>query len=136
MNTKLVGRFVLHFILFILLILVVAGYPVYKFFGWDTVKVLVHSFLVFFFITLGAFILSTYKTKQAKDSLRYYLASIGIKMLIALIYFLAMLKSYAGFEWQFTLSFLSAYFLCTGFELYYLLSNLRQNSDAPNDAEN
>jgi heme/copper-type cytochrome/quinol oxidase subunit 4 len=117
-----------------LLITIVAAYPIYKLFGMPMLEAFAQSMLVFFCLTIGAYALIVSKGTKSKEMLGRYMASIGLKMLIALIYFVVMLKSFKGHEVGFALCFFSAYLIATFFELYYLLSNLRQNSDTPNNA--
>jgi hypothetical protein len=46
---------------------------------------------------------------------------------VALVYFFLLLKKFRGNEIDFAITFFIAYLVCTVFEVWYLLRNLRRN---------
>ena len=135
MNTKQVLKFTSKLTSFLFVIVIIAGYPLYKLSLPVLQYALGESFLFFYLLSIGAFIVITWHGKKKSDILQRYMLSIGMRLAIGLLYFIIMLKSFKGFEIGFTISFFCGYLICTGFEVYYLLHNLREISDAPNNAD-
>ena len=135
MISKTFLKFASKLALFILIIAAVAAYPVYKLMPMSLVAALAQSIVFFFCLTLLVFGFIIMRSKKGKEVLNGYFLSIGLKMMIGLIYFVVMLQDFKGLELGFTISFFSSYFLCTSFEVYYLMTNLRQISDTSKDAD-
>jgi heme/copper-type cytochrome/quinol oxidase subunit 4 len=104
----------------------VAAYPLYKLADHVIIEGVIANTLLFFFITLVSFFLIARVGAKGGNMLNAFLGSMGIKMAVALVYFLVFLKSYQGREFDFAVTFFAAYLICTGFEVYYILYNLRQ----------
>ncbi len=134
MNSKALPKFILQFTVFVFLLGAIAAYPIIKLLDTSLYAALGQSILFFFLLTLLMMSLIIYRNQKGTDILKGYLLSVGIKMLIALIYFVVMLKSFGGSELGFTLCFFSSYLVCTFFEVYFLMTNLRQNSETSRDA--
>ncbi|RYD76255.1 MAG: hypothetical protein EOP53_15025 [Sphingobacteriales bacterium] len=126
MISKDLIRFVQQFVLYILLLAGLASYPLYKYGDGVIIEGLIANLSLFFFVTIAsvAFIL---RPNVPKDGiLNSFMITMVVKMLIALAYFMLVLKSFSGHEIQFALTFFAAYLVCTAFEVYYILHNLRQ----------
>jgi len=128
-------RFFLNFTLFLLIIGALCAYPLYRHASPETLRALVYSFVFFYILTNAIYFFITFNGSN-KDTSKKYLASIGIKLIISLAYFVILLREFHGFEQNFTVCFFSAYLLCTAFEVYFLFSNLRRISGGSNNGKN
>lgn len=127
MNTKLLLKFTLNFLIYIIIVAGIAAYPLYKMASKVVIDGLIASIALFFFLTVASFWLIIRKSgKDNTQLLTSYFSSIGLKLVIALVYFLVMMKEFKGYELEFALTFFAAYLICTCFEVYYILHNLRQ----------
>lgn len=104
-----------------------AAYPLYKKATPLIIEGTISNLILFFALTLISFWLVLRSgAKKNGNMLNAFLGSIALKLVVALAYFLIFLNDYKGFEIEFALTFFAAYLVCTGFEVYYLLNNLRQ----------
>jgi len=134
MNTKQVLKFIKGISSFLLIIGAIAAYPLYKLSLPVLLDAIIQSFLLFYLLSIAAFFIVSWKGKKNVEIMRKYMLSIGMRLGVGLLYFVIMIKTFKGFELGFTISFFCGYLICTGFEVYYLLHNLREISDAPNNA--
>jgi heme/copper-type cytochrome/quinol oxidase subunit 4 len=126
LNTYNILRFVLHFIIYLIVIAGIAAFPLYKMADYMILEGLLANTLLFFFITVVSYWIIMRKGVKNANLLNSFMVSLVAKMLIALIYFMLLLKQYQGREIDFAITFFAAYLVCTAFEVYYLLHNLRQ----------
>ena len=95
---------------------------------------LIHSYiwymLVFFvFVTCFAHYVAQLGLKHDSENLHaYYYASMGVRMVFCIIAIYVYRYFHEEHLVQFVINFFVLYFIFTGFEIYALLSNLRQNS--------
>ncbi|MGZ5304335.1 MAG: hypothetical protein ACXWDO_09505 [Bacteroidia bacterium] len=126
MISKDLIRFVQNFVLYIIVIAGIAAYPLYIYADAKIIEGLIANLALFFFITIAsvAFIL---RPNAPKDGiLNSFMITMVVKMLIALAYFMLVLKGFRGREIDFAVTFFATYLVCTAFEVYYILHNLRQ----------
>ena len=135
MNSKSFLKFTIGLLQFVVIMAVIAAYPLYKFVPQRLLFALGESLLFFVCLTLLIFGFIVRRAKKGNEILNGYFLSIAIKMFIGLIYFVVILQDYKDLALGFTICFFSAYFLCTSFEVYYLMTNLRQISDTPKNAD-
>jgi heme/copper-type cytochrome/quinol oxidase subunit 4 len=127
LSNTLLSRFITQFVLYILIVAGISAFPLYKLADQVILEGLAASFLLFFFLTVASFALIIRKSaKNGTQLLTNYFGSIGLKMIVALVYFIVMLKGFKGDELTFALTFFAAYLICTCFEVYYIMHNLRQ----------
>ena len=127
-------RFVLYFLIYLIFILGLASYPLYKYGDDKAWEAVFANLALFFFLTIiSSWIML--KKSQGENMLRAFVLSKVIKLLVAIIFFVVFLTDFKGRELLFALTFFGAYLLCTGFEVYYLMSNLRRFSESPNDSQ-
>jgi heme/copper-type cytochrome/quinol oxidase subunit 4 len=120
-------RFLGQFFLYLLVVGIFASYPLYEY-GTPVIwRGLLANFLLFIAITIVTFVIIMRKGPQASGIINNFLASTGLKMIIALVYFVLLLKKFRGNEIEFAVTFFVAYLVCTVFEVIYLLRNLRRN---------
>ena len=119
-------RFAQYFTLYIIVLAGLMAYPLYKFADGVMTEGLIANMLLFFFITLASVAFIYRKGAKSKDILNSFMLTLVGKMLIALIYFMLVLKGFKGHELNFAITFFAAYLACTAFEVYFLLRNLRQ----------
>ncbi|WP_246849892.1 hypothetical protein [Rufibacter roseolus] len=100
-------------------------------FTGDTV---VHSYIwymlcFFVFVTGFAHYVAFLGLKNDSGNLHaYYFAAMGVRMVFSIIAVFVYRYFHAEGLVQFVSNFFALYFIYTGFEIYALLSNLRQNS--------
>lgn len=127
MHTKLFVRFLWQFVVYLLLISALVAYPLYKMGTPLIYEGLGASMMLFFVLTIVSFfIIIKFGSRKGGNMINAFLGSIGLKMMVSLLYFLVLLGNFEGFELEFALTFFTAYLVCTGFEIYFLMSNLRQ----------
>ena len=120
-------RFAGQFFLYLLLLGVLAAYPLYEYGNPVIWKGLLANFLLFIVLTIVTFLIIMRKGPDSSGIINGFLGSIGLKMIVALIYFIILLKKFDGNEIEFAVTFFIAYLVCTVFEVIYLLRNLRRN---------
>ncbi len=92
-----------------------------------TIEGLASSLGLFYFLTIAAFaVITRKKAEDDMDVFKNFMLSMFLKMIVALVYFFIMMKQYKDHELHFALSFFISYLVCTGFEIVYIFSNLRQ----------
>jgi uncharacterized membrane protein len=110
------------------LILVVVGLQVF------TGDKLVHPFiwwglLFFSFVAIFTHYITHLGFKHDSENLHaYFYAAMGVRMVFAIIAIFVYRYFHEERLIQFVFNFFALYFIYTGFEIYALLSNLRQNS--------
>ncbi|RNI23513.1 hypothetical protein EFB08_18435 [Rufibacter latericius] len=83
----------------------------------------------FVFLTGFAHYIAYLGLKHDSENLHaYYFASMGVRMVFSIIAVFVYRYFHAEQLVQFVLNFFALYFIYAGFEIYALLSNLRQNS--------
>ena len=80
-------------------------------------------------ISLIAHLITSKGLKNTPDFHIYYMGSMTIRMLAAMFFLLAMVLYMSEDQSIFAVNFLITYFAYTGFEIYYLLTNLRPDSE-------
>lgn len=80
-------------------------------------------------ISLLAHFITEKGLKNKGDFHMYYMGSMTIRMLAALFFLLATVLYLSDNQVVFAINFLLTYFAYTGFEIYYLLTNLRPDSE-------
>ncbi len=80
-------------------------------------------------ISLIAHFITSKGLKNRSDFHMYYMGSMTIRMLAALFFLLATVLYLTENQIVFAINFLITYFAYTGFEIYYLLTNLRPDSE-------
>lgn len=126
MISKDLIRFVQQFVIYLIVLAGIAAYPLYKMADGVIMEGLIANFALFFFVTIAsvAYIL---RPGAPKDGiLNSFMITMVVKMLIALAYFMLVLKGFSGREIDFAVTFFAAYLVCTAFEVYFILHNLRQ----------
>jgi hypothetical protein len=126
LNNNIFLRFTKGFTLYILVLAAIAAYPLYKFANPVVITGCIANMILFYIITVVVMALVFWAGKKQGTIVMAFLAGTVIKILFAMIYLLIFLRYYPGHEMQFTLTFFAAYLICTGFEIYWILSNLRQ----------
>ncbi|MDQ3073172.1 MAG: hypothetical protein M3Q97_07930 [Bacteroidota bacterium] len=128
MNYSYFFRFAAQFTLFVAIVAGIAIYPLYKYTDtvfWGASAI---NLCLFFVLTLASFwVLTKGKSGDTLTILTRFLGGTILKMFISLIYFLIVFDNFKGRELEFALTFFAAYLVCTSFEVYFLLHNLRQN---------
>ncbi|WP_181306698.1 hypothetical protein [Rufibacter sp. XAAS-G3-1] len=95
---------------------------------------LIHSYIwymlgFFVFLTCFAHYVSNLGLAHDSENLHaYFFASMGVRMVFSVIAVFVYRYFHAQQLVQFVLNFFALYFIYAGFEIYALLSNLRQNS--------
>lgn len=120
-------RFLGRFTLYLALLFLLAAYPLYEYGNAVIWRGLLANFLLFFVLTLVTFLIIMRKGPDSTGVINGFMGSIGLKMVVALIYFVILLKKFRGNELEFAVTFFAAYLVCTVFEVIYLLRNLRRN---------
>jgi hypothetical protein len=80
-------------------------------------------------ITLISHWLTSKGLSKRNDFHLYFMGSMTIRMLAALFFLLAFVLYLTENQEVFVINFIVAYFAYTGFEIYYLLTNLRPDSE-------
>lgn len=80
-------------------------------------------------ISLIAHLITEKGLKNTSDFHMYYMGSMTIRMLASLFFLLATVLYLTENQTVFAINFLITYFAYTGFEIYYLLTNLRPDSE-------
>jgi hypothetical protein len=80
-------------------------------------------------ITLISHWLTSKGLSKRNDFHLYFMGSMTIRMLAAMFFLLVFVLYLSDNQEVFVLNFIVAYFAYTGFEIYYLLTNLRPDSD-------
>jgi hypothetical protein len=80
-------------------------------------------------ISLIAHLITSKGLKNTPDFHIYYMGSMTVRMLTAMAFLLAMVLYMTEGQAVFVVSFLITYFAYAGFEIYYLLTNLRPDSE-------
>ncbi len=88
---------------------------------------IISNLLFFYVVTLLLFYIVARSFKKTGSIINAFMGGIVVKMLVAMIYLLFVLKKFPGHEVEFVITFFATYLICTGFEVYYILYNLRQN---------
>jgi hypothetical protein len=117
--------------LLLLTLLVAAGIAALVYFtGYSLVHPLAYLILAFFaLITLGAFYAIQKGGKADPGSFQlYFMGSSVLRVLLCMTAVFIYVFMATDRELQFALNFFAIYFIYTGFEIYSLLSNLRQIS--------
>lgn len=76
-------------------------------------------------IPLGHWIAAKGLKDKARDFHIYYMGSMGIRFLLALVFLFAIVLSYPEGAWPIVINFFLLYFLYSSFEIYSLIGNLR-----------
>ena len=85
--------------------------------------------LFFLFITFFTHYITHLGFKHDSENLHaYFYASMGVRMVFSIIAIFVYRYFHEEKVVQFVFNFFALYFIYTGFEIYALLSNLRQNS--------
>ena len=79
-------------------------------------------------LSIIAHLLTSNGLKNKADFHIYYMGSMTIRMLASMFFLLAFLLYMSENQIVFAINFLITYFAYTGFEIYYLLTNLRPDS--------
>jgi hypothetical protein len=87
----------------------------------------IHAFLVA--LTLFTHRIAAKGLLKRNDFHLYAMGSMTIRMLAALIFIVAFVFYLTDNQEVFVINFIVAYFTYTGFEIYYLLANLRPDSE-------
>ena len=80
-------------------------------------------------ITLISHWLTSKGLSKRNDFHLYFMGSMTIRMLAALVFLMAFVLYLSEKQEVFVINFIVAYFAYTGFEIYYLLTNLRPDSE-------
>ena len=104
-----------------------ASYPIFRFGNSFTISGTVYNLAFFYVMTLISFFIVARSLKKTGSIITAFMGGIVLKMLVAMIYLLFVLKEFPHHEVEFVISFFASYLICTGFEVYYILYNLRQN---------
>lgn len=80
-------------------------------------------------VSLIAHFITSKGLKRQSDFHLYYMGSMTIRMLAAMFFLLASVLYLTENQTIFAIDFLVTYFAYTGFEIYYLLTNLRPDSE-------
>ncbi len=80
-------------------------------------------------ISLIAHLITSKGLKNTPDFHIYYMGSMTVRMLAAMFFLLTMILYISEGQSVFAVNFLITYFAYTGFEIYYLLTNLRPDSE-------
>jgi len=80
-------------------------------------------------ITLLSHWITSKGLSKRNDFHLYFMGSMTIRMLAAMFFLLAFVLYLAEKQEVFVINFIVAYFAYTGFEIYYLLTNLRPDSE-------
>ena len=117
-------------LLFLTILLAAAIAALVYFTGYTWVHPLAYLILTFFaLITLGAFYAIQKGGKADPGSFQlYFMGSSVLRVLLCMTAVFIYVFMASDRELQFALNFFAIYFVYTGFEIYSLLSNLRQIS--------
>jgi hypothetical protein len=126
LNNKNFLRFAKSFTIYILVIAVVSAYPIYVLASKAVMTGAIANTILFYVITLAAIFLVIRAGEKKGTIVNAFLSGTVVKILLAMIYLLVFLKSFPGHEMEFALTFFAAYLICTGFEVYWILKNLKQ----------
>jgi hypothetical protein len=115
-------------VLTLLVAVAIAGLIHYT--GYDLVHPLAYAMVAFFaLITLGTYYGIQKGTKSDPGSFQlYFMGSSVLRVLLCMTAVFIYVFQASERELQFALNFFAIYFIYTGFEIYGLLSNLRQIS--------
>jgi hypothetical protein len=80
-------------------------------------------------ITLISHWITSKGLSKRNDFHLYFMGSMTIRMLAAMFFLLAFVLYLTDNQEVFVINFIVAYFAYTGFEIYYLLTNLRPDSE-------
>jgi heme/copper-type cytochrome/quinol oxidase subunit 4 len=128
LKNNLILRFISHFTIYILAVAALAAFPLYKKAPGYVIEGLIANVILFYVLSIISFwLVNRTAARTGGNVLNAYFTGMGIKMLIALIYFMVLLGDFKGKELQFAVTFFIAYLVCTVFEVNYLLRNLRRN---------
>ena len=94
MNSKSFLKFTIGLLQFVVIMAVIAAYPLYKFVPQRLLFALGESLLFFVCLTLLIFGFIVRRAKKGNEILNGYFLSIAIKMFIGLIYFVVILQDY------------------------------------------
>ena len=88
-----------------------------------------YMLLFFVFVTAFTYYIIAMGSKSDPGNFQmYYLGSMAFRVLMCMGVIFIYVYFVAERELQFTLNFFLLYFIYTGFEIYHILTNLRQNS--------
>ena len=127
MNYRIFFRFTGIFTVYLVGILLASLYPLYKYAGDAAVTGAYINTAFFYVMTLLAFVFVARAADKKGMMLNAFLGGIVLKILVAMIYLFFSIRKFPGHEIEFAITFFAAYLICTGFEVYYILHNLRQN---------
>jgi len=127
LNNNPTLRFTGIFSLCLIILGVFASYPIYRFGNSFIYSGTALNLAFFYVITIISFYIVARSFKKSGSVINAFLGGIVLKLLVAMVYLLFVLKKFPSHEVDFVISFFASYLICTGFEVYYILYNLRQN---------
>jgi hypothetical protein len=126
LNNNIFLRFIANFTIYVLIVAVLSAFPLFKFASGAVITGAIANTILFYIISAATIFLVIRAGKIKGTIVNAFLSSTVIKILLALVYLIIFLKSFPGHEMEFALTFFAAYLLCTGFEVYWILKNLKQ----------
>gem|GEM_PF-5773285 len=127
MKNNLFLRFGGSFTLYLIIILAIALFPLHRYGNNFLVSGALENTAFFYGLTLVSYFIIVKSVKKDGTMINAFLGGIVLKLLLAMVYLFIFLKNFPGHEVDFAVTFFAAYLICTGFEVYYILHNLRQN---------
>lgn len=127
MKNNLFLRFGGSFTLYLLVIIAIALFPLYKYGNSFLVSGSLGNTAFFYILTLASYYIIVKSIRKDGTLINAFLGGIVMKLLLAMVYLFIFLKKFPGHEVDFAITFFASYLICTGFEVYYILHNLRQN---------
>jgi hypothetical protein len=104
----------------------VSAVPLYLLANRVLTNAAVLNFGFFYILTVTSFFLVMRYSKIPGNMVNAFLGRTVAVLLVAVVYLLLVLRKFHGNETGFTITFFAAYLICTGFEVYYILYNLRE----------
>ncbi|MEX0968754.1 MAG: hypothetical protein WD077_16090 [Bacteroidia bacterium] len=129
-------RFFLYIFIFSILVYAVGYFAVLKFGNPVLAEADLFNFTFFLLVTVISYPLLAHSLVSNPKSFNNLLfGGIALKMVLSLVFILLFISRFEDSKITFVLSFFASYILFTGFEVYLLLLNLRQISEAHKNAE-
>ena len=123
----MIKQFVKQYLLFSLLIIVLAAFPVIRFL--DTLLILgfLYNFFIFFVLVfISMIIILKSLMKNLTNFYIFFLGGIAVKMIIALVYFYFIFDIYKDYLILFVGSFFISYLIFTIFEIIFLVKSVKK----------
>lgn len=102
-------------------LILLAGYPLYRFYGSDVVVAfLIAIFLTFLNAVVGFYYIDKYFSASLNDFMKMVFGSMGVRLLVLALIFVGLLGFTKIHEVSFTASLFISYILFSVIEIYFL----------------